>query len=125
MEVYPRETVDRILPYKADVMFPFANQTVFSDEELMKSDLYRPEADIYSIPDGLLHDPAKKEKIEFTKTVKTENLFAHAMNLAGQGSNCWAVHGNHTASGKPIVSCDPHLGKLQFSIWYMNRLSWN
>ena len=25
LEVYPRETVDKILPYNADVMFPFAN----------------------------------------------------------------------------------------------------
>ena len=88
------------------------------------SDIYSPEANIYSIPDGLLYDPTKKERIEFTKTVKGENLFSYAMNLAGQGSNCWAVHGNHTQSGKPIISCDPHLAKLQFSIWYINRLSW-
>ena len=80
---------------------------------------------MYTIPKGLLHEPKKKEKIEFTKTLKTDNLFAHAMNINGQGSNCWATHGNHTKSGKPIIACDPHLGKMQNSIWYNTRLRWN
>ena len=25
------------------------------------------------------------------------------------GSNCWAIHGNYTKSGKPMVVSDPHL----------------
>lgn len=29
----------------------------------------------------------------------------------GIGSNCWVISGNHTESGKPILSCDPHLVK--------------
>ena len=42
----------------------------------------------------------------------------------GGGSNCFAVHGNHTESGKPILSCDPHLAKMQSSFWYLTRISW-
>jgi penicillin amidase len=43
---------------------------------------------------------------------------------AGGGSNCWVVHGDHTENGKPILSCDPHLGKLIHSTWYPLRISW-
>jgi len=41
------------------------------------------------------------------------------------GSNCWAVHGNFTKSGKPILSCDPHLVKYTSPTWYGVRLRWN
>lgn len=41
------------------------------------------------------------------------------------GSNCWAVHGNHTESGKPILSCDPHLAKFTNPTWYLTRIAWN
>jgi penicillin amidase len=27
-----------------------------------------------------------------------------------QGSNSWVVHGNYTATGKPMLASDPHLG---------------
>jgi penicillin G amidase len=40
------------------------------------------------------------------------------------GSDCWAVSGKHTASGKPILSCDPHLMKWLQSKWYMITLKW-
>lgn len=33
------------------------------------------------------------------------------------GSNVFVVHGNHTASGKPILSSDPHLIMNSPSIW--------
>ena len=32
-------------------------------------------------------------------------------------SNNWAIHGNHTKSGKPILSGDPHLGNGIPSVW--------
>ncbi len=39
--------------------------------------------------------------------------------LAGLGSNDWVVSGAHTASGKPLLANDPHLGHSVPSIWYM------
>ncbi|MGY4643649.1 penicillin acylase family protein [Cellulomonas sp. URHB0016] len=36
---------------------------------------------------------------------------------AGLGSNSWAVSGEHTASGKPILANDPHLGISAPGIW--------
>ena len=36
----------------------------------------------------------------------------------GAGSNCWAVSGTRTASGRPLLAGDPHLGVRNPSIWY-------
>jgi penicillin amidase len=41
------------------------------------------------------------------------------------GSNNWAVDGTKTASGKPILCSDPHLGFMLPSIWYSCHLSVN
>jgi penicillin amidase len=38
------------------------------------------------------------------------------------GSNNWVISGAHTASGKPLLSNDPHLGHSVPSIWYMIHL---
>jgi penicillin amidase len=40
----------------------------------------------------------------------------------GVGSNSWAVSGQHTASGKPLLANDPHLGVGQPGIWIQNSL---
>src|SRR5439155_20243110 len=40
----------------------------------------------------------------------------------GVGSNDWVVSGAHTASGKPILANDPHLGYGLPSVWFMNGL---
>ena len=38
------------------------------------------------------------------------------------GSNNWVVAGSHTASGKPLLSSDMHLGLTEPNIWYMADL---
>lgn len=38
------------------------------------------------------------------------------------GSNNWVVSGNKTASGKPLLADDPHLGLATPSIWYQMHL---
>jgi penicillin amidase len=39
------------------------------------------------------------------------------------GSNNWVIAGNHTASGKPLLSNDMHLGLTEPNIWFMADLS--
>ncbi len=39
-------------------------------------------------------------------------------------SNNWVVDGSHTASGKPLLANDPHLGMLAPSIWYLAHLAY-
>lgn len=38
------------------------------------------------------------------------------------GSNSWVVSGEHTASGKPLLANDPHLGPALPSVWYQMGL---
>ncbi|WP_309683805.1 penicillin acylase family protein, partial [Polaromonas sp.] len=40
----------------------------------------------------------------------------------GKGSNNWVVAGSHSASGKPLLANDPHLGLSAPAIWYFARL---
>lgn len=40
----------------------------------------------------------------------------------GVGSNNWVVAGSRTASGKPLLANDPHLGLTTPSVWYFARL---
>lgn len=40
-----------------------------------------------------------------------------------EGSNAWAVSGSRTASGKPILSGDPHIAFSAPSVWYEAHLS--
>jgi penicillin amidase len=43
----------------------------------------------------------------------------------GIGSNAWAVSGDHTASGAPILANDPHLDATIPSVWYQMGLHCN
>lgn len=42
----------------------------------------------------------------------------------GLGSNNWVVSGERTASGRPLLANDPHLGLQAPSLWYFAHLSW-
>ncbi len=44
-------------------------------------------------------------------------------NVEGKGSNNWVVAGSHTASGKPLLANDPHLGLSAPAIWYFARIN--
>ncbi len=41
---------------------------------------------------------------------------------APAGSNAWAVAGHHSASGRPLLASDPHLGFAAPSVWYLAHL---
>lgn len=43
-------------------------------------------------------------------------------NIEGKGSNNWVVAGGRSASGKPLLANDPHLGLSAPAIWYFARL---
>jgi penicillin amidase len=42
--------------------------------------------------------------------------------VEGKGSNNWVVAGAHSASGKPLLANDPHLGLSAPAVWYFARL---
>jgi len=39
-------------------------------------------------------------------------------------SNNWVIHGNYTATGKPMLASDPHLATSIPSFWQLNELKW-
>jgi penicillin amidase len=41
-----------------------------------------------------------------------------------EGSNAWAISGNRTQSGKPLLAGDPHIGFAVPSVWYEAHLSY-
>ncbi len=60
----------------------------------------------------------------------TDFIISHLSSTFGQracdgcapGSNNWVIAGKHTASGKPLLSNDMHLGLNEPNIWYMADL---
>ena len=44
--------------------------------------------------------------------------------MDAHASNAWVVHGNHTASGKPLLASDPHLTNSIPSIWYLMSMQY-
>ena len=50
--------------------------------------------------------------------------FLHRPASGHPGSNSWAVSGERSATGKPFLANDPHLGLTAPSVWYFVHLSW-
>ena len=55
--------------------------------------------------------------------VDMARLAALLPDTYGVGSNNWVVDGRRTASGKPLLANDPHLGLTSPAIWYFAHLS--
>ena len=82
---------------------------------------------LYDIDESLLYIKPRKEKLvsESRSKKNDEGIYAKpSIPVVGGGSNCFAIHGSHTESGKPILSCDPHLAKLTQGFWYLTRIAW-
>ncbi|MCP4752747.1 MAG: penicillin acylase family protein [Proteobacteria bacterium] len=77
-----------------------------------------PEDGISIIPPEELPIKALDDLLSFhgrlEKTIKTGGVHI--------GSNNWVVSGEHTATGKPILANDPHLGAGIPSVWYLNEI---
>jgi penicillin amidase len=74
-------------------------------------------------PQGVL--PLAAEDWKSLNTVA--QLSQQALNQAGlpqyEGSNAWAISGARTASGKPLLAGDPHIGFSVPAVWYEAQVS--
>jgi len=69
------------------------------------------------------NDLIKRDLMREGDAQKVAVLFpVRAGNEVQPGSNAWAIAGNHTASGKPLLSNDMHLEYSLPGIWYMTHL---
>ena len=56
-------------------------------------------------------------------TERQEERFAAVFGDGFRGSNSWAVHGDHTANGHPILANDPHLALTSPPLFWMSHLN--
>jgi penicillin amidase len=61
----------------------------------------------------------------YERLLRIGRSLEHSFSLGGEliGSNNWVVAGSRSASGKPLLADDPHLGARIPSIWYLAHIS--
>lgn len=64
--------------------------------------------------------PSLRGGEQFFERLRDRAVFRHDENY---GSNSWVVHGDHTASGNPILSNDPHLQLMSPPVWWYVHLN--
>lgn len=86
-------------------------------------------ADASEAPAATPQHAAQQRAARVLQSPDTDRMLAWAQDLAaqagspgGRGSNNWVVSGARTASGKPLLANDPHLGLGAPAIWYFARL---
>ena len=108
------KTRDFLGPYRYDAM-----PVIVADSELPSSLLRKPAYQLSPYPDPTAEQLAALPGV----STRLVGNFDPAASLSlgagpGIGSNNWVIAGSHTATGKPILANDPHLGIQMPSIWY-------
>ncbi|WP_051314641.1 penicillin acylase family protein [Alteribacter aurantiacus] len=81
----------------------------------------------YLFPEYHINDyfPTIYEELDVEDMAFSGEMLEKLMRFAPSefnGSNNWAISGEHTESGFPIVADDPHLGLAIPSVWYQTQL---
>lgn len=122
-KIQDRDIVDRLIPFHPKDEIEGA-KAVFTDEELKKFGFYEKDGQKQQ-------ESTEKRKIfEFIEDNLEEELKLmdeiNKVYSSGEGaSNCWAVSGKHTKSGKPMLMNDPHLDPAMPSPFYLAELNVN
>jgi len=69
-------------------------------------------------PDAAHHARPLSRQISAGMLAWSDELTRNAGTNDGKGSNNWVLAGTRTASGKPLLANDPHLGLSAPAIWY-------
>jgi len=77
-----------------------------------------PKSTVFTQPSFNPIIPKDIDSIYLNKTNNSSETIAPLVPNINNGSNNWAVAGSKTASGKPILCNDPHLGLNLPSLWY-------
>ena len=115
----------------------FAISQIVSHETMMEFWPPYPGAEPLDIPDipefygvtpnlgGPTEQASVRNEAAFPELLPTDELnalFPAGVLYEGIGSNNWVLSGDHTASGKPLLANDPHLGLTTPQVWYYAHL---
>lgn len=136
-ELIGEELLARVGPERAWRYFVTNNEfdetVIITDEELKENGLFNANMSAKVRKDGYKQfrkrfEQAKKGSAAKAPEIKPayrlggidELLWKEVFDFSEgiRGSNSWVIHGNHTASGKPLLANDPHLPNSAPSIWY-------
>ncbi|KRX06019.1 hypothetical protein PPERSA_01097 [Pseudocohnilembus persalinus] len=122
-QYYGRNIADYIIPNMGKYMIN--DVTIMNEEDLKQMNLY--EKFEY---EKIVENEPKNQNI----TISKENMdkiiqmkmpnYLHELYMTVGGSNAWVISGEHTKSGKPLLSNDPHLEVKIPSIWHISHLSY-
>jgi penicillin amidase len=95
------ETFKRLFPQRADSLDPII-----------------PKGTAFEKPGITIQPPSNVDSLYFLNSITATETLPPVIPNKNNGSNNWAVSGNKTKSGKPILCNDPHLGLNLPSLWY-------
>ncbi|APW42494.1 penicillin acylase family protein [Rhodoferax saidenbachensis] len=103
--------------FKTEPLLTYVRDTLGAD--------YLKTFDVDWHPKGML--PLALNQQDWQGLGKLAALSQRATDLLGtpqfMGSNAWAISGSRTASGKPLLAGDPHIGFSAPAVWYEAHLS--
>jgi penicillin amidase len=92
-------------------------------EILLPSSLELNKSESFSVSNEELPEALKGKKLDILESEFKEFVnFYTQLFEEGAGSNAWIIGGNHTKSGKPVLSNDPHLSASIPSTWYLAHI---
>ncbi len=122
-ELYGVDLMKEIYPVTPEYQFISNIITVISDEDLKLNGLHIPKGFDTTLGTKNLQRRAPEGPKRLSKNFTSETGMTpdFTEGLAGM-SNSWAIHGNYTKSGKPLLGNDPHLAHKIPGIWYLLTL---
>jgi penicillin amidase len=118
LEHMPKEQMEALFPDTPEpiTIEPERNPAPIAGSSAKRASAEEGRISIADLPHGGVQDPAKP-------TSKPEDILGSLLGLRDAASNEWAVSGQHTATGKPILANDPHLGLEAPILWYLARIA--
>lgn len=103
-----------------NVLHKFGKEAV----DLLYAENDRPIGDpVVENPEGWKFTPVSIDSVPLALPEEFVTAETTKERKKGIGSNNWAVHGSHTATGQPLLSNDPHLNLSHPSLWYVVHLN--
>ena len=127
-----KDFTETVFHYR-DNNYPFWNQTIVDDLELMEIGLSRNKYYTNNFNKDKNQNQNKEETKNIINNISDNNneienkekvnekILGDMLNNAG-ASNCWNVDGTHTKSGKPLLCNDPHLSNTQPNIFFIAKI---